>query len=98
VFGLPEGERNLLVSLFTSDVIRSRAPDFDQMTKVAVAQFRADTVECYDDPAFNDFVVALCDRSDQLASLWFSHEVLDLRHKRKEIAAPRAAPAAPPDR
>ena len=90
VFGLPEGERNLLVSLFTSDVIRSRAPDFDRMAKVAVAQFRADTVECYDDPAFNDFVVALCDRSEQFASLWCSHEVLDLRHKRKEIDHPQA--------
>jgi hypothetical protein len=50
--------------LFTSDVIRSRAPDFD--------------------------VAALCDRSDQFASLWCSHEVLDLRHKRKEIDHPQA--------
>jgi len=44
VFGLPEHERNLLVCLFTSDLIRSRSRDFDYMATVAVAKFRADTV------------------------------------------------------
>lgn len=88
VFGLPEYERNLLVSLFTSDVMRSHARDFDYMAKVAVAQFRADTAECYDDPAFNELVRGLCERSDQFARLWDSQDVLDLHHKRKEINHP----------
>jgi hypothetical protein len=90
VFGLSESEPNLLVSLFTNDVVRSRCADFGRIKKIAVAQFRAGTAECYDDPVFNDLIGRLCERSGQFASLWHSHDVLDLRYERKEVNHPEA--------
>jgi transcriptional regulator with XRE-family HTH domain len=88
VFGIEEGDRNLLVSFFTNERVWSRYPDPDRVAREAVAQFRAAAAARYNDPGFSRLVASLCARSERFAALWRSHEVLDSRKKRKEIDHP----------
>jgi hypothetical protein len=76
VFGLSTGDGNLLAGLFGNNVLRARCAEWDWLTRVAVAQFRAATVEHQDDPALHELVDGLAERSNRFAELWRRHEVL----------------------
>jgi hypothetical protein len=76
VFGLSTEDENLLAGLFGNNVLRARCADWDWLTRVTVAQFRAATVEHQDDPALHELVDGLGMRSNRFAELWRRHEVL----------------------
>lgn len=76
VFGLSTEDDNLLAGLFGNNVLRARCADWDWLTRVTVAQFRAATVEHHDDPALHELVDGLAMRSNRFAELWRRHEVL----------------------
>jgi transcription regulator MmyB-like protein/helix-turn-helix protein len=76
VFGLSAEDENLLAGLFGNNVMRARCADWDRLTRVTVAQFRASTVEHQDDPALHELVDELGMRSNRFAELWRRHEVL----------------------
>ncbi|MFL6123905.1 helix-turn-helix transcriptional regulator [Actinophytocola sp.] len=76
VFGLSMEDANLLAGLFANNVLRARCADWDWLTRVAVARFRAATVEYQDDPALHELVDGLAARSNRFAELWRRHEVL----------------------
>ena len=91
VFGLSDLDQNLLVYIFANDVFRSRCADFSRVAARAVAQFRASAVRNYDDPALERMVDKLSLQSEEFASLWHSHKVLNqARGSREEINHPEA--------
>lgn len=88
VFGISSTDRNLLVSFFTKSEVRSRYVDPHGTARLAVAQFRTDAVAHYDDPILNNLVTSLCEQSEEFATLWHKHEVLEGRLKNKEVEHP----------
>lgn len=88
VFGIEENDTNLLVSFFTDSAVRARYVDPQATAKLAVAQFRTGAAARYDDPRFTALVTDLCARSDEFATLWHRHEVLDARIKTKDVNHP----------
>jgi MmyB-like transcription regulator ligand binding domain/Helix-turn-helix domain len=91
VFGLAEADKNLLVSLFTNKIIRSRCADFSRVARYTVAQFRASIVGHYGDPVLERMISDLSRQSSDFASLWHSHDVLVRPDgNRKEVDHPTA--------
>jgi hypothetical protein len=90
VFGLSAEDGNLLAGLFGNNVLRARCADWDWLTRVAVAQFRAATVEHQDDPALHELVDGLAERSNRFAELWRRHEVLPAEATPTGIEHPEA--------
>ncbi|MEU4445698.1 helix-turn-helix transcriptional regulator [Actinosynnema sp. NPDC050801] len=88
VYGFAKSDTNLLVSFFTDTEMRSRYVDPHCTAELAVAQFRTGAAARYDDPRFTDLVATLCQHSDEFATLWHGHEVLDTRLKAKELDHP----------
>jgi hypothetical protein len=76
VFGLSMEDGNLLAGLFGNNVLRARCADWENLTRVTVAHFRAATVEYQDDPELHELVDGLGKRSNRFAELWRRHEVL----------------------
>ncbi|WP_297541548.1 helix-turn-helix transcriptional regulator [Amycolatopsis sp.] len=89
VLGLGAEDSNLLTAFFTKQQYRNRYVDADQIAQMAVAQFRADLVNQFDDERFTQLIAFLCEQSSEFSQLWESHEVAELQSKTKELQHPQ---------
>lgn len=88
VFGLDVSDDNLLVAFFTNENCRSRYVQSEMIAKLMVAQSRATMVRNLDNPRFTELAAFLSGRSEEFSRLWNSHEVLEMRGRRKEVQHP----------
>jgi hypothetical protein len=92
---VPERERNLLWSTFTSKEFRKMKGDqWDEHARRTVAQFRADYARHVDDPWWSDQVRALSEASDEFRSYWERHDVNDYSNAHKVFRHPVAGDLA----
>lgn len=74
VLGVQEADHNYLWSFFTDAQDRSRYPDWPDMARRLVGQFRVQAAHFPDDPNFEHLARRLCSASPQFDRLWAQHE------------------------
>jgi transcriptional regulator with XRE-family HTH domain len=94
VFGdfdkVPLSARNHLWQLFMNPIRREMLPDWEDVTRLAAAKFRADSARHLGDPSFEELIQALRQSSPEFCRAWKRHEVARAGEGRKVIHHPIA--------
>lgn len=72
---VPDGSRNILVWMFTSDTARERFVDWEVQAEHAVARFRAETTDWLGSPHVAALVTYLSNASSYFRTWWEDHRV-----------------------
>ncbi|GAA2656016.1 helix-turn-helix transcriptional regulator [Streptomyces spororaveus] len=89
VFGMrPEIVQNCLIAFFTDPIYRSRSPQWAQIARLVVAQFRAACSESPHDEGFRAVIEELRELSPEFTGLWERGDVLPGGQLEKEIEHP----------
>lgn len=92
VFGdyaaLPERERNLIWRLFTSPLLPIGSAEWEELTRVYLAQFRAEYGRFIKDPWWANQIAELSQVSPEFREMWARHEVHNVSEGRKAMDHP----------
>jgi transcriptional regulator with XRE-family HTH domain len=87
---VPRASRNHVWLHFMDPARRELLPDWERVSRLLVAKFRADSARHLGDPAFEQLVQTLRKSSPEFCTEWKRHEVARVGEGRREINHPLA--------
>ncbi|HEY2436174.1 MAG TPA: helix-turn-helix transcriptional regulator, partial [Solirubrobacteraceae bacterium] len=87
---VPRASRNHVWLHFMDPMRREIFPDWERISRLLVAKFRADSAEHIGDPAFEQLIRVLRESSPEFCREWKRHEVSRAGVGRREINHPEA--------
>ena len=92
VFGefdeIPRAQRNHVWMFFMDPTRRETLPNWERLSRLLVAKFRADSARHLGDPEFEQLIHALRQSSPEFCKAWKRHEVARSGEGRKEVLHP----------
>ncbi len=85
---VPKAARNHAWLTFMDPARREMFTDWERSSRTLVAKFRADSARHLGDPAFEELILALRQRSPEFCAAWERHEVARGGEGRKEMRHP----------
>jgi len=91
---LPDGERNLVRWMFTSDRAREVYLEWEPEARAMLGRFRLAAARHRDEPDFTALIGALQRDSDLVRQWWPEHDVVDVGSGTKKFRHPRLGPVS----
>jgi transcriptional regulator with XRE-family HTH domain len=91
---LPDGERNLVRWMFTSDRAREVYLEWEPEARAMLGRFRLAAARHRDDPDFTALIGELQRDSDLVRQWWPEHDVVDVGSGSKKLRHPRLGPVS----